>query len=593
VSEIDQSVTHPGGAGPGQVMVADVDGGDAEGGIPALVRTRAEMTAAGKLFAVEEEVVRGNRMPAFTHRYRSLRQMLEATDRFGERTFVVDRQQRLSFVEHREVSDALAVTLQSDFGVRPGDSVALFAANRWEWIVAFWAITSIGAIPAAFNGWWTPDETAHAIALVEPVLLIGDGPRLERVSHEDRSTPTLDLDDMTKSVGEHAGEHPRVPTVAEDDVAMLLFTSGTTGRAKAVMVTHRSVIGFVQLSAFGEALATRATGGPIPIVGDVLPASDQVVLVTSPLFHTSMLEGMVMSAAYRGSSVVLLPGRFDPRRVLETIERERVTMWSALGSAATRVCGSDARGRYDTSSMRRLGVGGAPVSPYVQKKMRETFPSASQSLGMGYTSTEGGAVVANIGGPEYVAHPTSTGRVTLTTALEIRDPDGHPVPPGAEGEIHVRSPYIMLGYWNDPQASAAVLKDGGWLAMGDIGRLESDLLYINSRARDLILVSAENVSPTEVEYCLEEHPRIAEAAVFAVDDADTGDAVCAVVSLSNRADVSAHELDSWCRDRLAHFKVPKCWYVLRDALPRTATGKLLKSELRSRVESGLLRPNEL
>jgi long-chain acyl-CoA synthetase len=427
---------------------------------------------------------------------------------------------------------------------------------------------------------------------VEPVLIIGDKARLQRISGRDRSIPTLDLDELTGIVGRHEGELPKVPTVAEDDVAMLLFTSGTTGRAKAVMVTHRSVIGFVQLSAFGDALAARAMGGPIPVLGDAPPPSDEVVLMTSPLFHTSMLQGMVMSAVYRGNSVVLLPGRFDPRRTLETIQRERVTMWSALGSAAPRVCTSDARGRYDTSSVRRLGIGGAPVSPSVQNAMRETFPSAGRSLGMGYTSTEGGAVIANIGGPEYLAHPTSTGRITLTTALEIRDADGHSVPPGVEGEIHVRSPYVMLGYWNDPEASAVALKEDGWLAMGDIGRLEGDFLYINSRARDLILVSAENVSPTEVEYCLEEHPSVTEAAVFALDDSDTGDAVCAVVSLSNGATLRADELEAWSRDRLAHFKVPKHWYLLREALPRTATGKLLKSELRSRVESGMLRAGE-
>jgi acyl-CoA synthetase (AMP-forming)/AMP-acid ligase II len=207
---------------------------------------------------------------------------------------------------------------------------------------------------------------------------------------------------------------------------------------------------------------------------------------------------------------------------------------------------------------------------------------------MGYTSTEGGAVVASIGGPEYVTHPTSTGRVTTTSTLEIRDSDGNPVPDGKEGEIHVRSPYIMLGYWNDPDASAAVLKDGGWLAMGDIGRVEDGLLYINSRARDMILVSAENLSPTEVEYCLEEHPGVAEAAVFAVDDAQTGDGVCAVVSVKGPARVSKVDLEAWSRDRLARFKVPTRWYFLRDALPRTASGKLLKSELRERVENGSL-----
>jgi acyl-CoA synthetase (AMP-forming)/AMP-acid ligase II len=355
------------------------------------------------------------------------------------------------------------------------------------------------------------------------------------------------------------------------------------------MVTHRSVIGFVQLNSFGDTLASVAMGGPVPTVDERPAPSDEVVLVTSPLFHTSMLQGMVITAVHRGSSVVLVPGRFDPDRVLHTIQSERVTMWSALGSAATRVCASDAVGRFDTSSLRRLGVGGAPVSPAVQAALRRAFPSAATSLGMGYTSTEAGAVVAGIGGPEYLRHPTSTGRVTLTTSLEVRGADGYPVPDGVEGEIHVRSPYIMLGYWNDPEASAAVLKDGGWLAMGDVGQMEHGRLYINSRARDVILVSAENVAPTEVEYCLEEHPAVAEAAVFAVDDPVTGDAVCAVVSCKDK--VEKDDLSAWCAGRLAHFKVPTHWYLLDESLPRTASGKLLKAELRRQVETGeLARP---
>jgi acyl-CoA synthetase (AMP-forming)/AMP-acid ligase II len=189
--------------------------------------------------------------------------------------------------------------------------------------------------------------------------------------------------------------------------------------------------------------------------------------------------------------------------------------------------------------------------------------------------------VASIGGPDFIAHPTSTGRTSITTQLEIRDPAGNTVPEGEMGEIHVRSPYIMLGYWSDPEASAAVLKPGGWLAMGDVGRQVDGRLYIDSRARDLILVNAENVSPTEVEYCLEAHPAVTEAAVFAVDDELTGDAVCAVVV--TRSPVNAEDLDAWCRKSLAHYKVPTQWHFAEEALPRTASGKLVKREIRDRV----------
>jgi acyl-CoA synthetase (AMP-forming)/AMP-acid ligase II len=460
--------------------------------------------------------------------------------------------------------------------------VAIFAANRWEWVVAFWAVAAVGAIPCAYNGFWTRDEFHHATSLVEPALIIGDAQRFERVGDATAGMRVLDLDDVGALADAHRGRAPAQPASHEDDPAVLIFTSGTTGYPKAVTTSHRGLVGFAQVSAYYEALVRVTMGAPVPMTFTDLVPSDDVILVTSPLFHTSMLYGVVLRSMLRGSSAVLLPGRFDPERVLAAIEQERVTSWLALGSAAARVCALPGRDRYDTSSLLHVGVGGAPVSPAVQQSLRETFPRASERLSMGYASTESVATVASIGGPDFIAHPTSTGRPSITTELEIRDALGAPVPDGEMGEIHVRSPYVMLGYWNDPAASAAVLKDGGWLAMGDVGRRIDGLLYIDSRARDLILVSAENVSPTEIEYCLEAHPLITEAAVFAVDDPLTGDAVCAVVAADPAVNIG--ELAAWCRQSLAHYKVPTRWHVVSQPLPRTASGKLVKREIRQLAE---------
>lgn len=548
----------------------------------------AELTAPGAAFEIWPEDVRGTVMPVFRHRTRSLRELLEASARFGERTYLVDGEVRLDFATHFRLVDALAAGLQRDHRVRPGDRVAIFAANRWDWVVAFWAVTSVGAVPCAFNGWWTPDEFAHAADLVEPVLVIGDGPRLARVAESAAAVPALDLDaDVAALLRDHDGEAPELPAGGEDDPAALVFTSGTTGRPKAVTMPHRALCGFLHVNAFGEAVGRVALGEAPPGVGDLPPAGDDVILVTSPLFHVSMLAGGVLTAVAKGSCIVLLPGRFDPERVLRTIEREKVTLWMALGSAGPRVSASPAVGRYDTSSLRYLSIGGATVSPAVQEGLRAAFPTASRSLGMGYTSTEAGAVVARIRDPELSEHPTSTGRVTATVEVELRDELGRPVPEGELGEVHVRSPYLMLGYWNDPEASAAVLEDGGWLAMGDMARMRDGLLYIDARARDMILVSAENVSPTEVEYCLEAHPDVVEAAVLAVDDPVTGDAVCAVAVVEPRSDVSPESLAAWCRARLAHYKVPTQWHLVHEPLPRTASGKLMKHRLREQLAAGL------
>ena len=428
---------------------------------PAPAEIRERLIGPGGAFELVEEIVRGHSMRVFKQRTRSLREMLERTERFGDRLYLVDGDVRLTFRDHLEQVERVANALRDRYGIRPGDRVALFAANRWEWIVAFWATSWLGAIPCLMNGWWTAEEFADAVALVEPALVIGDAARLERVKSVLQGLRTLGMHDFGELLRGSTAVASAAPATREDDPAFLIFTSGTTGRAKAVSVPHRAACGFTQVSSFSEAYGRGLFGVPLPAAGVPAPPSEDVVLVTSPLFHVSMLYGAVVMGAVKGFRMVLLPGRFEPERVLQAIERERVTLWMALGSAAPRVVGCPALCDYDTSSLRQVGIGGAPVSPTVQESLRSAFPSTGRLLGMGYTSTEAGAVIASIGGPEFERHPTSTGRVSLTVEVELRDAAGQPVAAGEEGEVHVRSPYIMLGYWNDAKATASAQKAGG------------------------------------------------------------------------------------------------------------------------------------
>jgi long-chain acyl-CoA synthetase len=280
-----------------------------------------------------------------------------------------------------------------------------------------------------------------------------------------------------------------------------------------------------------------------------------------------------------GGKIVLRAGRFDEEDVLRLIETERVTMWAALGSTGPRVAQRAVTSTRDVSSLRTLAVGGAPVSPTVQAQLRDSFPSVAVNVSMGYTSSEAVAVVSRIQGDDLRNHPTSAGSVLPTTAIEIRDDDGTPVPDGVDGEIHVRSPYLMTGYWRDPEATASVMKPGRWLAMGDIGRIEDGRLYINSRARDMMLVNAENVFPTEVEFRLDAHADVVESAVFGVDDALTGQAIRAAVVIRPASTVTTADLAAWCREAMAAYKVPTQWDVRVEPLPRNASGKIVKREL--------------
>ena len=354
----------------------------------------------------------------------------------------------------------------------------------------------------------------------------------------------------------------------EDDPAVLIFTSGTTGQPKAVTHSHRGLVGYAQCNAFNATLR----------LGRVVPAPPQRVLVSPPLFHLSSLYGALIMQTVLGGLLVIRPGRFDEEATMRTIESERVTLWLSLGSAAPRVAEHPALDKYDLSSLKSIVVGGAPVSPPVKRLLREAFPSAEMGFRMGYSSSEGGSIVASIGGTDFHDFPESTGPIQDGVEVQIRR-EGAELPAGGEGEVYVRSAYLMLGYWNDPAATDKVFSPGRWLNMGDVARIEGGRLYVNSRSRDLIFVSAENVYPSEVEYRLDAHPAVFESAVAGIDDTITGQAIKAFVVLRNDTTASESELADWCRQALPSYKVPTSWQIGKDPLPRNAAGKVLRNVL--------------
>jgi acyl-CoA synthetase (AMP-forming)/AMP-acid ligase II len=289
-----------------------------------------------------------------------------------------------------------------------------------------------------------------------------------------------------------------------------------------------------------------------------------------------------------GGKTVWRSGRFDPEDVLRLIERERVTSWAGLGSMAPLVLNHPKLGDYDLSSLRNLGSGGAPTSPTLLERMKQVSPLGARGRGLGYGLSESVATVAMIGGDELEERPTSVGRVQPTFEVEIRDPRGRVLSEGREGEIHVRSPYTMLGYWRNEEATRKAILPGRWLATGDVGRIEGGYLYINSRARDLILRGAENVYPVEVEHRIEAHPGVAEAAVVGVDHPELGQEVKAIVVPKRGARIDPQELARFVGEKLAPYKVPAHWELRAEPLPRNAAGKILKNVLTGQAQSAFV-----
>jgi acyl-CoA synthetase (AMP-forming)/AMP-acid ligase II len=549
---------------------------------------RQQLTGPGGPFEVHEEQVLGETMQVFKDRQRSIRELLAISAAHGDAEYIVHGDRRISYAEHVRLVASVARALSERYGIGPGDRVAILAANSAEWVISFWAVTSLGGIVAALNGLWTADEIQYAVELAEPKLLIGDARRLARIEGLDLGVPTLEIESDFSELEEYAPDAELPDThIDEDDRCLILFTSGTTGRPKGAVVTHRALVGFVRTQTLHglERLMIVARQGDAP-PAPAEPPPSPCSLVTAPLFHLSGLYASAIMMLAQGAKTVYRSGRFDPEDVMRLMEKERVTIWSALGAAGPQLLAHEALEKYDLSSLRNIGFGGAPTPPDLQRRMQSAFPNARGGLGMGYGLSESGGMGAVIGGADLAARPTSTGRALVAHEIEIRDDENRALPAGETGQIFLRSPYLLLEYWRNEDATRETIQPGRWLATGDIGRLDEEgYLYIDSRARDMILRSGENIYPIEIENRLHDHPDVEECAVVGVDHPELGQEIKAVVVPAANARIDTDALIDWVRETLAAYKVPSVWEVRSEPLPRNAAGKVLKNVLTGDAES--------
>lgn len=526
----------------------------------------AELLAPDGPFATQVEPVLGEPMRVFTHRPRSLAQLVAASLAHGDAEHLVftdgSWEHRISFREHGRLVAQVARSLRDRFGVGRGDRVAIAAANCPEWLLTFWATVSLGGVVVALNAWWAGPELRQALVDSAPKVLIGDRRRLARLER-DPGIPVVTIEDDFAALCVGTAELPRTD-IAEDDPAIILYTSGTTARAKGAVHSHRNVIGLVGLGFF-HGLRLRRSVPP--------PPRPPCSLVTSPLFHVSGLHSAAVAALAGGIKTVWPMGRFDAGLVLELMERERVTAWGYTQTVLHRLLRHADASRRDLSAMYQLGGGGSPIPPELQERARQLMPTVAATLGVGYGLTECTALATLNFGAELAVHPRSVGRPLPTVEIDLR-----------EGEVYVRSPLVMLGYWNDPVATSQAILPQRWLRTGDMGRLEDGRLYLDSRKRDLILRGGENVYPVEIEQRLEQHPAVAEAAVVGVAHDELGQEIKAIVVPVPGRGIETGELAAWVALALAGFKVPVHWELRAAPLPRNAVGKIMKHALASETE---------
>lgn len=518
------------------------------------------------------EDVLGAPVQVFAERFRALHEVLAASVAHGDRSYIVTLDGRLTFADHARRVSSLAYELRTTYGIGKGDRVAIDAANSAAWIETFWATVSIGAIAVGCNAWWSARELQDALELTTPKLVVADARRRGLLAGTSVTAPVISLEDDHERL---ATLHPdaALPSadVAEDDPAVILFTSGTSGRPKGAVHTHRNLCSVIGFHRSMDAMAAQ--------YGDPVAPQDKVYLLAMPLFHVGSLHNLAVPRLANGSTAALYLGAFDPAKVLQLVQDARVTHWGAVPTMANRLLGFDRVGDYDTSSLYAFSLASAPSSTAFKERLRTHLPFAG-ALVDSYGLTESCTAVALATPLDLAESPGTLGTPIVGVEMEVRDPLGNALPPGEEGEICVRSAYNMLGYWENPDATAAAIDADRWLHTGDIGTLDDKgRIRLAARRSDLIIRGGENVYPAEVEGLLVEHPAVRECVVLGVPHDDLGQEVGAVVVPEDAgADAPAlvAELQEYAARGLAHYKVPTHWRVAAEPLPRNATGKVVR-----------------
>jgi long-chain acyl-CoA synthetase len=549
------------------------------------------LTGPGGPFEVGEASVGGRDVRVWAKAPASLRDLLLGTARHGDRDFLVYRDERLTFGEHLALVAGLAGWLAAERGIGKGDRIAIGMRNYPEWVVAFWATQVLGAVAVPLNAWWTGPELRYALEDSGAALAFLDGERLERVADDlsrlglpavvvrhDGVVPAgaVHWSDVTSTLARAAP----MPSVAldPDDDATIVYTSGTTGEPKGAVGSHRNHVSTFLNTAFSGALGAAVAKAASR---QAKPSYPPCSLLTYPFFHIGGLNTLYISTGFGVKSVLLY--KWDVAEVLAVIERERVTSLAAVPKLLRELLGSPVLHRHDVSSLGSLASGGAPVPPDLVDRIDTTFKrSVSPSNGYGLTETTG-AVTLNVG-RAYVDRSDSVGVPLPVTDVRVVDPaTGADVAPGAVGELWFHGPTVSPGYWNKPAATAESFVDG-WFRTGDLGHLDADgYVFVDDRLKDVIIRGGENVYCAEVEAVLFEHPAVGDVAVVGLPHPELGEEVAAVVVPADGTDPTVAELQAHVAERLAYFKVPAHVVVRTEPLPRNATGKVLKRELRAEL----------
>lgn len=546
-----------------------------------------QMMQPGLPYELEESVFDGIRYRTFKNTPRTIKEILDRGRAHGDVSFIVYEDENYSFNDFFAQVDAIGYQLIHRYGINKGDRVAIAMRNYPEWMMAYVAVASLGAIVVPLNSWGQKAELEYGVKDSGASVVFCDE---QRYLHLADSLTALKaravvarttLDNLVEQAELYSdfiagGEGKSLPAFdcSPEDPVMIMYTSGTTGLPKGALSNHRNII--QALTSF-EFHANTSAMANLDIIEKMLGSGLQpTALLAVPLFHVSGCYALFLLSLLGGRRLVMMY-KWEPAKALKLIERERITTLSAVPSMVIDVLEHPDFEKTDTSSLSAVGGGGTACPPKFSRLVYEKVDSPY--LGSGYGMTESNAICASGTGAAFKYKPKSAGTLSPIVDFKTVDENGNDLPRGATGEIWLKSPTVIKQYWNKPEATAETFREG-WLATGDIGYLDDEnFVFVVDRAKDIVIRGGENISAAEIESCVLELPAIHEVAAFGLPHESLGEELAVALTLQPGAQCSEEAVREHVKDKLAGFKVPTYVWFSDRALPRNASGKLLKKQI--------------
>ena len=549
-----------------------------------------EVAASEEKYMLTDQVIRGVPFKVFKNGPRNLRDVLDLCMVYGDTDFIVYEHERYSFADVYRRTYQLANALIEVYGVKPGDRVALLMRNLPEYPMLFMALASIGAVTVFVNSWWTSRELEHAFEDCDAKLAFVDDARARLI---DPFAEKLGLEyvtvrgPLTEKISEFwglmdQGSEKRVPKIdiGPDDDFAIMYTSGSSGHPKGVVLTHRGITCTVQ-SWFFMARVYEVMGDeiPAPNIDSNGNAYQGCKIVTTPFFHISGSVAGFLMCLWAGLKLVIMH-KWDAHRAVELVDKEKVSHFSGVPTMTSELIEAAAEMGSPLEYLRRVDSGGSKRPPAQVDLLAKRIPHALPGNGWGMTETGGLGISAR--GPEYIKHPDSSGRLQPPLQqMRVVDDQDRDVPLGEVGELVIKSVTNMRCYLNQPDETAKVLRNG-WLYTGDLVRVDDqEIIFMVDRKKDMVIRGGENISCSEVHAALHLHSDIAEAAVFSIPDIRLGETVGACVYLRPGAKkISGASIKDFLRAHLAVFKIPEQVWFSDKTLPRGGSEKIDRRALR-------------